>query len=165
MIDPDQPGGPEFPEIEKPELQGNAFSYDFNDGSLADWRTIDMDGDRYNWSVTTDGSINAGSDVKCLYSFSFHPGVNSKLDPDNYIVTKGSYSIDKNSVLEFDVRSLDPDNLKENYEVVVSPDGVNFFHLGKESSVSTEWTHRTISLSEYAGQEMVIGFRHFDVET
>ena len=165
VIDPDQPGGPEFPEIEKPELQGNAFSYDFNDGSLADWRTIDMDGDRYNWSVTTDGSINAGSDVKCLYSFSFHPGVNSKLDPDNYIVTKGSYSIDKNSVLEFDVRSLDPDNLKENYEVVVSPDGVNFFHLGKESSVSTEWTHRTISLSEYAGQEMVIGFRHFDVET
>ncbi len=165
ILDPDQPGGPDFPEVEKPVLQGNSFSYDFNDGSLEDWRTIDADGDRYNWSVTTDKQINAGDDVKCLYSFSFHPGVNSKLDPDNYIVTKGSYEIGKNSVLEFDVKSFDPDYVKENYEVVVSTDGINFFHLGKESSLSTEWEHKTVSLADYAGQNIVIGFRHFDVET
>ena len=164
VIDPDQPSEPEFPEVETPVLQGNTFSYNFNDGSLADWRTIDADGDRYNWSITTDGNINAGSDIS-LYSFSYNPGINSKLNPDNYIVTRGSYSIDKSSVLEFDVRSLDPDNLKENYEVVVSTDGITFFHLGKESSISVDWTHQTVSLADYAGQDVVIGFRHFDVET
>ena len=164
VIDPDQPSEPEFPEVETPVLQGNTFSYNFNDGSLADWRAIDADGDRYNWSITTDGNINAGSDIS-LYSFSYNPGINSKLNPDNYIVTRGSYSIDKSSVLEFDVRSLDPDNLKENYEVVVSTDGITFFHLGKESSISVDWTHQTVSLADYAGQDVVIGFRHFDVET
>ncbi len=165
VINPDQSTEPEFPEVEKPVLAGNSFSYDFNDGSLADWRTIDADGDRYNWSVTTDGQINAGNDVKSLYSFSFHPGVNSKLDPDNYIVTKNSYTIEKSSVLEFDVKSLDQDNIKENYEVVVSTDGINFFHLGKQSSISVDWTQQTVSLAEYVGQNVVIGFRHFDVET
>lgn len=163
-IDPDKPTEPEFPEVEMPVLQGNSFSYDFNDGSLADWRTIDYDGDDFSWSISSDGKINAGEDVKCLYSFSYNPATGSKLTPDNYIVTKGSYSIEKTSVLEFDVRNLSEANV-ENYEVVVSLDGVNFLHLPKETVTSDEWSHKTISLADYAGKDIVIGFRHFDVQT
>ena len=161
-IDPDQP---EFPEIEKPILQGNAFSYDFNNGSLVDWRTIDSDGDAINWGITSDGTLNIGEEI-CLYSLSNNPATNSKLNPDNYIVTRGSYTIDKNSVLEFDVRALDELNYRdETYAVVVSTDGINFTTIGKEKCPDAEWHHKTISLAEYAGQNVVIGFRHFEAGT
>lgn len=161
--DPDQPTEPEFPEVELPEVQGNTFSYDFDDENIEPWRTIDADGDNFNWEIITSG---AGAGVKCLASYSYNSSTSSKLDPDNYIVTKGSYSIDKNSVLEFDVKALDVDYYRdETYAVVVSVDGMNFETIGKETCTDAEWNHRTISLSDYAGQDVVIGFRHFDVGT
>lgn len=161
-IDPDQPFEPEFPEIEIPELQGNSFSYNFDDGSLEDWRTIDADGDRYNWSVTTDGNINTGYEI-CIYSLSYIPGADgSAVEVDNYIVTKGSYAIDANSKLEFDVRAFDPSYPNETYGVVISTDGVEFETIGIERLENAAWNHKTISLAEYAGKNVVIGFRHYD---
>ena len=160
IIDPDQ-FEPEFPEEEKPELQGNSFSFDFNDGKMDGWKTIDADGDRFNWEVVTNG---AGEGVKCLVSRSQSPS-GAKLNPDNYIVTKGSYSIGKNSVLEFDIKATE-DNLRdENYAVVVSTDGVNFQNISKETFNDANWNHKTVSLAEYAGKDVVIGFRHFETGT
>ena len=163
-IDPDQPSEPEFPEVELPELQGTSFSFDFEDGSIAEWRTIDIDGDNFNWGITTDGKINAGAGVKCLYSLSYNASTGSPLTPDNYIVTKGSYTIDRNSVLEFDVSALDHSSgyYNETYEVVISTDGINFESFGKEKIQDPTWNHKSFSLDSYIGQNVVIGFRHYE---
>lgn len=164
-VDPNKPSEPEFPEESLPELQGNSFSYNFDDGSLEAWKTLDADGDSFNWGITTDGSFNAG-DAKCLYSLSYSSVMFSKLTPDNYIFTKGSYTIDRNSVLEFDVKAVDPDNFRdETYAVVVSVDGKDFETIAKETCTDAEWHHKTISLADYAGQDVVIGFRHFEAGT
>ena len=157
-IDPDQPSEPEFPEVEMPEVKGNSFSYDFNDGKMDDWRTIDMDGDNFNWEYVSSG---AGEGVKCIASHSYDFSSSASLKPDNYIVTKGSYSIDKNSVLEFDIKATE-DYLDEKYAVVVSLDGVKFETLGKETFMDANWNHKTVSLAEYAGKNVVIGLRHFE---
>lgn len=158
-IDPEQPSEPEFPEVEIPEVQGNSFSFNFDDGSMDEWRTIDADGDGYNWSVITSG---AGAGVSCLASYSYNGQTSSPLTPDNYVVTKGSYTIDKNSVLEFDVKSLDEQYYDETYEVLISTDGNNFVHIGKETLLGGLWSHKTYSLGEYEGKNVVIGFRHFE---
>ena len=160
-IDPDQQE-PEFPAVEMPELQGNSFSFDFNDGKMDEFRTIDADGDHFNWRVVTSG---VGEGVKCLASDSYNAEANSKLTPDNYVVTKGSYTIDRNSVLEFDVKACEDYFRNETYAVVVSLDGINFETIGKETCTDAEWHHKTISLAEYAGQNIVIGFRHFECGT
>lgn len=162
VIDPNQPLEPEFPEVEMPEVQGNSFSFDFNDGKMDAFRTIDADGDHFNWKVVTSG---VGEDVKCLASDSYNAAANSKLTPDNYVVTKGSYTIDRNSVLEFDVKACEDYFSGETYAVVISLDGVNFETIGKETCTNAEWNHKSISLAQYAGQDVVLGFRHFDVGT
>ena len=162
VIDPNQPLEPEFPEVEMPELQGNSFSFDFNDGKMDEFRTIDADGDNFNWGVVTSG---VGEDVKCLASYSYNAAANSKLTPDNYVVTKGSYTIDRNSVLEFDVKACEDYFRNETYAVVISLDGINFETIGKETCTDAEWHHKSISLAQYAGQNIVIGFRHFECGT
>ena len=161
-INPDQPFEPEFPEIEVPEVKGNSFSYDFNNGNLDDWRTIDIDGDNFNWMYVSSG---AGENVKCIASHSYDFASSATLTPDNYIVTKGLYTIDKNSVLEFDVKATEDAFTQENYAVVVSLDGVKFETLGKETFMDANWNHKTVSLAEYAGKNVIIGFRHFDTGT
>ena len=161
-IDPDQQE-PEFPEVEMPEVQGNSFSFDFNDGKMDGWRTIDIDGDNFNWEVITSG---AGTGVKCLVSRSMNTGSlgGAKLNPDNYIVTQGSYAIDKNSVLEFDIKATE-EYLDDKYAVVVSLDGINFETLEKSTFFDANWNHITVSLAEYAGKNVVVGLRHFEAGT
>ena len=161
-IDPDQPIEPDFPEVEMPEVQGNSFSFDFNDGKMDGWRTIDADGDHFNWNVITSG---AGTDVKCLASYSYDASSSSSLKPDNYVVTVGSYSIDANSTLEFDIKATEDYFINETYAVVVSLDGVNFQNVSKETFYDANWNHKTVSLSAYAGKDVVIGFRHFETGT
>ncbi len=161
-INPDQPFEPEFPEVEKPELQGNSFSFDFNDGNLDAWRTIDIDGDNFNWMYIASG---AGENVKCIGSYSYDFTSSASLTPDNYIVTKGSYSIDKNSVLEFDIKATEDYFTHETYAIVVSLDGINFETIGKETFMDANWNHKTVSLADYAGKDIVIGFRHFETGT
>ncbi len=161
-LNPDQPFEPEFPEVEKPEVQGNSFSYDFNDGKIDGWRTIDADGDNFNWNVVTSG---AGANVKCLASYAYDYSSSASLTPDNYVVTVGSYSIDQNSVLEFDIKATEDYFLHETYAVVVSLDGINFETINKETFMDANWNHKSVSLAQYAGKDVVVGFRHFETGT
>ncbi len=161
-IDPDQPLDPEFPEVEMPEVKGNSFSFNFNDGNLNEWRTIDADKDNFNWHYVSSG---AGEGVKCIASYSYDMSSATSLTPDNYIVTKGAYTIDVNSVLEFDIKATEDYYTNEKYAVVVSLDGINFETIGKETFTNADWNHKTVSLSEYAGKDVVIGFRHFETGT
>lgn len=159
-IDPEDEDGPDpFPEV-----QGNSFFYDFNDGSLEDWRTIDADGDLLNWSISSGGILGMDS-TKCIYSYSFSPQLNGAITPDNYIVTRGLYTITENSTLSFYAKPLDPNYHAEHYAVVVSTDGINFETIwGHTVSLSElDWTLKTVDLSAYAGRNVYVGLRHYNV--
>ncbi|MBQ8760926.1 MAG: choice-of-anchor J domain-containing protein [Bacteroidales bacterium] len=148
-----------------PEVMGETFFYDFNDASIEDWRVIDEDGDFFNWKVSDGYGIQGVDASGCIYSESFDMNSNSPLLPNNFIVTKGLYTITENSTLSFDALPLDPYYYSEYYGVVVSADGENFITVWEHECTweeSSDWTHQTIDLSAYAGRNMYVGLRHFN---
>lgn len=148
-----------------PDVLGDSFFYDFNDASIEDWRVIDADGDFKNWKVSNGVGVAGVDNTGCIYSESFDMNSNSALTPNNFIVTKGLYTITENSTLSFDALPLDPYYYDEYYGVVVSADGVNFITIWEHACTwedAADWTHQTIDLSEYAGRNMYVGLRHFN---
>ena len=86
------------------------------------------------------------------------------LTPNNYIYTKRPYRITETSVVKLNAKcglGMNTD-LGEHYAVVVSEDGVNFEIVFEEDYNSSKQADKEVNLSAYAGQNLYIGFRHFD---
>ena len=161
-------GGPRYNNFFKAEIaqDQNAeviFSYNFNDGQPTGWSVFEEDNDGNQWNLTdpantttsgTDGSI-------AIYSNTYSDG---PLYPDNYIITTEKYTISENTVLSWDAKSADLSNLynKEHYAVVISDDKTEWDIVWEETINYTEFNHIMVSLDKYAGQEVYIGFRHYD---
>ena len=149
---------------------------DFEDGALANWTTIDADGDGDSWVNATPASYgigNAYSGTNCASSWSWN---NASYDPDNYLVsplvegaTKVTYFVATNTAY--------PDH----YGVYASTTGTNasdFTLLFEETAGSkgaqggvkssmtqpgdralSAWMEKTVTLP--AGTKYV-AFRHYD---
>ena len=154
---------------------GDEFFFDFEDGSLDGWVTIDADGDNYNWMNSIDfmapGSGH-NSSLACATSMSYFFNI---LTPDNYLVTEKKYLIDKTSKLKFYVCAQDAVAAKEHYGVAISlasnDDANDFITIWEETlteesngntRAQTPWEEKVIDLSQYAGQYIHIALRHFD---
>ncbi len=145
--EPEQPEDPEQPE------GATTFYYDFTDNSLADFTTINADGDNYGWYIYETYGIEGNS----LSSDSYILGV-GVLYPDNYVYTTAKYEITAQSQITYKVSCA----YNEYYSVIVSTDGVNFTNVLEEQIQSTQPLDKTVDLSAYAGQEVHIGFRHYN---
>ena len=169
------------------EAAGTSFSFNFSDGTLNGWKSLDADGDSYGWYNTAE-QIGPGYGYKddyCAMSHSFYNYVTENgnqygmtLTPDNYLVTEKKYAITKNSQLSFLVCALDPEYCAEHYGVAITmadnASAEDFFTIFEETIVNekidewdgmtpqTEWQLRTIDLSKYAGEEVYIAIRHFN---
>ena len=144
-------------------LAETSFSYDFNDSSLEGWNTIDADGDgkTFQLSVASMWSGDFGVEgSKCVESTANLGSHN------NYIVTSQKYGITETSTLTFSVRGSDSYN-KHKYDVVVSTtdniSDASFVTIYTETIKNNNHSQRTIYLSEYAGQNVYIGFRHYEL--
>ena len=144
-------------------LAETSFSYDFNDSSLEGWNTIDADGDgkTFQLSVASMWSGDFGVEgSKCVESTANLGSHN------NYIVTSQKYGITETSTLTFSVRGSDSYN-KHKYDVVVSTtdniSDASFVTIYTETIENNNHSQRTIYLSEYAGQNVYIGFRHYEL--
>ena len=146
-------------------LAETSFSYDFNDSSLEGWNTIDADGDgkTFQLSVASMWSGDFGVDgSKCVESTA------NLGNHNNYIVTSQKYGITETSTLTFSVRGSDSYN-KHKYDVVVSTtdniSDASFVTIYTETIENNNHSQRTIdvSLREYAGQNVYIGFRHYEL--
>ena len=172
---------------EENEAAGSSFSFDFSDGTLNGWRSLDADGDSYGWYNTAE-QIGPGYGYKddyCAMSHSFYEYVTENgnqygmtLTPDNYLVTEKKYAITKNSQLSFLVCALDPEYCAEHYGVAITmadnATAEDFFTIFEETIINeklsewdgttpqTEWVLRTVDLSKYAGEEVYIAIRHFN---
>jgi len=133
------------------------------------WSIIDADGDGQNWFKY--GSADPGSPLFGVaqdgnFTAASASWMGSPLTPNNYLVTP-QLSLGNNEVLVYWVAAQDPDWAAENYAVFLSTTGnaatdftVNLF---EETLVNDTWMQRTIDLSAYAGQDVYLAFRHFNV--
>ena len=161
-------GGPRENNFYKPEIaeEENAeiiFLFDFNDGKPKGWGVFENDGDGNHWNLSQAGnSFTSGPDGSiAIYSYTQYYG---NLTPDNYIVTSEKYAISKKSVLSWDAKSSDLSTYynKEHYAVVVSTDKKEWDIVWETTINYTDYKHEMVSLEKYDGQEIYIGFRHFN---
>ena len=151
---------------------GGEFFYDFDNGTLEGWRTIDADGDGFNWGSTSQLSMLPGNGYNnskyCVTSASL--GVVDDtlvvaLTPNNFMVTENAYLMVEDSQLTYYVKAQDKQYPAEHYGVAVATvenaTAEDFTMLWEETLVDDVWAKRTIDLGQFAGQELYIAFRHF----
>lgn len=148
---------------------GYAFDFenDYVEGRLVGWKTIDADGDSYNWMLSPIGEGNGrnGSDgVVMSYSYSNYSGA---LDPDNYLVSPKLAITANNHDVTFYAAALDEAYPADHFGLAVSTTGTNAtdFNMLQEWTMTAKqggWHEYTVDLSGYVGQEIYIAIRHFN---
>ena len=152
--------------------------YDFEDGTLGGWTTVDADGDGIGWLVASDVMStgyghNASTDCVLSQSYSNTTGA---LNPDNYLVSPAKA---KYSQISFWACAQDNAWASEHFGVAVSTGAGT---TGSEFTTIQEWTmtaksgakgprgmntqgnwyQYTVDLSAYAGQDIWVALRHFN---
>lgn len=129
------------------------------------WTFLDGDGDGqvfgiYNGGgMNSDGSVNTTNTNPSLSSFSYLNGLGA-LTPDNYAFMP-MVRILEGAHISFYAAGYDPSYPSEHFGVVVANgDGTNITTIAEWNS-SNPYSLYTVDLSNYAGQDMFVGFRHF----
>lgn len=127
------------------------------DESLSCWKTVDADGDGYNWMNYQDYVVSE--------SYSYFDGTNQGLTPDNWLISRriqipasGTYN------LSWTAQGLNSSYYNEHYSVYVSTTGDNpsnfSTQLFSETLNTSNAVNRSKSLENYRGQTIRIAFRH-----
>ena len=159
------------------QAAATTFVFDFNDGTKDGMRVFQgADASHLcpNWGTPQDHSsistvieslnkVYKGVDgTTAVYSMTIDMLNSDALcTPDNYIVTSDPYLITETSTLEWDIRQVGEDK-EDQYAIVVSEDGTNFEVVWFERYRDAGAT-KAYSLADYAGKELYIGFRHYQI--
>lgn len=131
-------------------------------GQLACWTVLDVDGDGYSWTT----SALPGTLTGTLGSASYINEVGA-LTPDNWLISpQMQFTTGSNYTLTWQVWAPDTSWYAEHYGVYVSTSGTatSNFNLVQQYTLSTaDTTNMTLDLSSYAGQNIHIAFRHWNV--
>ena len=142
------------------------FTEDFEGSNFDCWTTIDADGDGYGWDLPATYSDPYGhnNSYSFLSSNSYINGLGA-LNPDNWVFTPAmQIPADGDFVLAWFERGMDEDYADEYYAVYVTTSpSVTQADPIYQGYATGEWIRNIISLSEYAGQTVYIGFRHYNV--
>ena len=146
--EPEQPGG-EY---------ASSFAFDFENAALDGWRVFQGSGaSSNNWKIGSGSYYGGQGDGYGVYSLSYGT---SSLVARNYIVTTEPYAITSGSVLSWWIKhTYQGYEIYDPYAVVISTDGENFEQIA-EYTPGTGVTEQ-LSLAEYAGQNLYIGFYHY----
>lgn len=158
-----------LPDIDLPDPV--SYSYGFENG-MEGWTLIDNDGDGFNWthnSYNTDVAANTGE--SCVYSESYSYDLQIALYPDNYMVAPKKFTATEESKISFYACAQQGNYPNEHIGVAVSSasnDNCNDFTTIAEWTIEgdkrqTEWLKYEADLSEYAGQDIWVAIRHFNV--
>ena len=168
--------------LPEPPIAGD--TYDFEDGTMQGWTTIDADGDGYNWDVASNlMSGQTGHDGSADFVFSqSYSNTSGILYPDNYFV---SPQVQLGGQLRFYACAQDASYAAEHFGVAVSTTGntsASAFTMVQEWTMSAKgdnngkpvalntrsgraqgtWYEFNVDLSAYAGQTGYIALRHFN---
>ena len=138
--------------------------FESND-NLGCWKFIDQDGDGYGWKYSSEqfnSFVHSGSDA--LISASYINDIGA-LHPDNFAITPKLIIPSEGATLEWwdaPYQAEYPDS----YGVFVSTTGnapADFTSLVFNGPVGSSWTKHSCSLAGFAGQEIYVAFRHYNI--
>ena len=151
-------------------IDGYAFDFenDYAEGRLVGWKTLDADGDSYQWGLSPLGEgygRNGSNGVMMSYSYSNYSGA---LDPDNYLVSPQLEITANNHYVTFYACALDEVYPADHFGLAVSTTSDNdpaAFSLLQEWTMTAKqggWHEYMVDLSAYVGQEVYVALRHFN---
>ena len=158
-----------LPDIDLPDPV--SYSYSFENG-MEGWTLIDNDGDGFNWTHNSyNADVLAHNGESCVYSESFNYEIQIALYPDNYMVAPKKFTATEESKISFYACAQHYNYPNEHIGVAVSSASNNNsddFTTIAEWTIEgdkrqTEWVKYEADLSEYAGQEIWVAIRHFNV--
>ena len=136
---------------------------------ISDWQFIDADGDGYQWmkgsQVFSQPPVHGGSDAINSASFINRIGV---LTPDNWFMTPKITVPAEGATIEWWEYGMDARDFADHYGVYVSttnrkPESFTYTIFEGAPTVGQTWTKHSRSLAGFAGQDIVIAFRHFNI--
>ena len=146
-------------------------TFNFNDASLEGWETFQgpgaaaASGSCPNWQIspTLTGMFanyyKGLENTNCIVSLTCDASNGVYYKPDNYIVTESAYTVTESTIVSWYVKA--PSG-SEYYELLVSSDKEEWTAVfSEELPVVSSATQKQSDLSEYAGQTLYIGFRHY----
>ena len=166
-------------------------TYDFDNGTMMSWTSIDADGDGNGWVSSANPGVYHNSSVNLsgtghnaseayVISGSYANQTQQALTPNNFLVspTKGAYS-----QIRFYACSQDDQYPAEHFGVAVSTTnntsasafttiqewtltakgaGTPAYGRGGETRTQGEWYQFIVDLSAYSGQQIWVAIRHFN---
>lgn len=163
------------------------ITYNFDDGSMTGWTSLDADGDGLGWVSSSNPGIYHNSGVNLsgtghnsseayVISGSYANQTQQVLTPDNYLIatTKAAYT-----GISFWASSQDANYAAEHFGVAVSTTNTSAsaFTTIQEWTMTAKgerssgprgnrdqgnWYQYNVDLSSYAGQDIWIAIRHFN---
>ena len=136
--------------------------------SVSDWNFVDADGDGQGWDLSNGFSslAHTGSGIAASASYINGPGA---LHPDNWMITPKITIPASGATIEWWEYGVDNNDFADHYGVFVSTTGntpsdfgQNTVFEGAPTSGKT-WVKHSRSLAGFAGQDIYIAFRHWNV--
>ena len=150
-----------------PEASVDPVDFYENFEGAFNWTVLDADGDGNNWGVDywSSGLYFDGS--KAAVSYSWNEIV---LYPDNWMFSPEFHIGEGEKFLSFWVASANQGagaDIDEHYQVLIAPagtpDGTEGWTVLYETIMDTaSLTEHCLNVSDYAGQDVRLAFRHFD---
>ena len=117
-------------DVPLPPVQG-ATTYDFEDGTMMGWTSLDADNDGYGWVSSSDPGIyhnagvslaGTGHDASQAYviSGSYSNSAGIALNPDNYLIAPTQISAENGAQIQFWACAQDASYAAEHFGVAVS---------------------------------------------
>ncbi len=146
-----------------------SLHYDFEDGTLQGWTTLDGDGDGHCWESSIGGMGYNSNGMVMAYSKDYATG--DSLAPNEYLVSPRLVLSEDWPVINFYACALDEIYPAEHFGVSISTtvnDDPLAFTLLSEWTIAAKdagnrqgnWYYYTVDLSDYAGQEVYVAIRH-----
>ena len=145
-----------------------SLNYDFEDGTLQGWTTLDGDGDGHCWEPSIGGMGHNSNGMALSYSRDYATG--DSLAPNEYLVSPRLVLNEDYSLISLWVIPLDESQPAEHWALSISTtvndDPMAFTTLQEWTLTFNpfhpgEWTQYSVDLTQYAGQEVYVAIRHF----
>lgn len=158
--------------------EGYIYLGDFEDVAYG-WTTVDKDADGETWNLGSNlwgnNAEYCHSGKDCLASISYSNALGA-VTPDNWTLSPIITIPEDGARLSYYVAAFSPKKWEEHYSMYVLPYDKETFSVEKmaettplisetlkeENGAVDGWSLREFDLKDYAGKQVVIGFRHHD---
>ncbi|MCL2063719.1 MAG: choice-of-anchor J domain-containing protein [Candidatus Cloacimonetes bacterium] len=154
--------------IARPLISDFPYFQGFNSGNLpSGWIDFTLSPDNQSWRAASGGANLPYEGSHCVVSLSMQG--NSSINPDNWLITPRMLipeDVDE-FWMTYYIGASHPERFSENYSILLStttPTVEGFEKVLRSETLTTdEWQKRTLDLKEFAGQTIMLAFRHHDV--